>query len=84
MSSFSPEITKVELESMSNEELQQLFGLVLKQYVSRLNDNPGMRPFAEDSIITATEAVITVTRILKHVNLEVFELGMWQTLGSIR
>ena len=34
--------------------------------------------FAPDAAITATEVMVTVTAMLKAVNLQVFELGMWQ------
>jgi nitrite reductase (NADH) small subunit len=71
-------------DSISDETVQQLFSSVLKLYLNKLNDNPEMQPFADHTGVTATEAVIAVTRILKQVNVEVFELAMWQTMGSIR
>jgi hypothetical protein len=72
------------LDSLPDEAVQRLFGAVLKEYVNRLNENPGMQPFADHAAVTATEAVIGVTRILNQINVEVFELAMWQTMGSIR
>ena len=36
------------------------------------------RPFRPMRKITATEVMVTVTAMLKAVNLQLFELGMWQ------
>jgi hypothetical protein len=35
--------------------------------------------FPADAQMTATEVMVTVTAMLKAVNLQLFELGMWQT-----
>ena len=35
--------------------------------------------FPSEDSVTATEVMVTVTAMLKAVNLQVFELGMWQT-----
>ena len=34
--------------------------------------------FPEGAEVTATDAVVTTTAILKAVNVQLFELGMWQ------
>lgn len=72
------------LQAMTDVQLQQLAASVIKEYTSRLNSNPSLMPFVDSASVTATEAVIAVTRILKQVNVEVFELSMWQSMGSIR
>jgi hypothetical protein len=36
-------------------------------------------PFAEDSMVPATAAMIMCTTMMRAVNVEVFELGMWQS-----
>jgi hypothetical protein len=45
------------------------------------NGEPKLPAFAPDAV-TATEAMIAVTAILKAVNLQVFELGMWQSFNG--
>ena len=35
-------------------------------------------PHSQPDAATATEVMVTVTAMLKAVNLQVFELGMWQ------
>ena len=35
-------------------------------------------PHSQPDAVTATEVMVTVTAMLKAVNLQVFELGMWQ------
>jgi hypothetical protein len=46
-------------------------------------DNGEEKPvaFAPDAM-TATEAMIAVSAILKAVNVQVFELGMWQSFNG--
>ena len=36
-------------------------------------------PFSEGDMVPATAAMIMCTTMLKAVNVEVFELGMWQS-----
>ena len=45
------------------------------------NGEPKLPAFAPDAV-TATEAMIAVTAILKAVNVQVFELGMWQSFNG--
>lgn len=63
------------------EALQQLMTAAVRLYVARLEAQPGLPPFTEGDI-TATEVAVTVTKMLKAVEMEVFELGMWQVWGN--
>ena len=45
---------------------------------ARRNHDSALSAFPADAQITATEVMVTVTAMLKAVNLQVFELGMWQ------
>lgn len=66
---------------MSDEALQQLMSATVKLYVAKLESGAHLAPFTERDI-TATEVAITATEMLKAVEMEVFELGMWQVWGS--
>ena len=64
---------------MSDGEIQALLARAVSLYAQRasLSDTP-LAAFPEGAAVTATEAVVTTTAILKAVNVQLFELGMWQ------
>lgn len=66
-------------EPLSDDEIQALLARAVKAYAERVatNDTP-LDAFPADAGITATDAVVTTTAILKAVNVQLFELGMWQ------
>ena len=64
---------------MSDGEIQALLAHAVRLYAERVaaSDEP-LAAFPPDAQITATDAVVATTAILKAVNVQVFELGMWQ------
>jgi hypothetical protein len=66
-------------EPLSDGEIQVLLARAVKLYAERVaaSDDP-LPAFPEGADITATDAVVTTTAILKAVNVQLFELGMWQ------
>jgi hypothetical protein len=69
------------VDRVSGEALQSLMAAAVKLYVARLEAGPGLPPFAEGDV-TATEVAVAATGMLKAVEMEVFELGMWQVWGN--
>jgi hypothetical protein len=66
--------------SLSDADLQELLAAAIKSYAARAETRDEPLPaFAADSGVTATEAMLAVSAILKAVNIQVFELGMWQS-----
>lgn len=64
----------------SDAEIQAMLATAVRLYAERASEADGGFPaFAPDAPMTATEVMITVTAMLKAVNLQVFELGMWQS-----
>jgi len=62
--------------------LQQLMTAAVKLYVAGAETRTHqLPPFAEGDV-TATEVAVAATSMLKAVEMEVFELGMWQVWGS--
>jgi hypothetical protein len=59
--------------------VQTLLAAAVRIYAERTEarDEP-LPAFPSDAGITATHAMLAVTAILKAVNVQVFELGMWQ------
>jgi hypothetical protein len=66
-------------DALSDDEIQALLARAVKLYAARVaaSDEP-LAAFPADAEITATDAVVTTTAILKAVNVQLFELGMWQ------
>jgi hypothetical protein len=66
-------------DALSDGEIQALLARAVKLYAERIatRDEP-LAAFPADAQITATDAVVTTTAILKAVNVQLFELGMWQ------
>jgi hypothetical protein len=50
----------------------------VRLFAERVADHDGELPAFAPDAATATEVMVTVTAMLKAVNLQVFELGMWQ------
>ena len=66
-------------EALNDGEIQALLARAVKLYAERAaaTDTP-LPAFPEDAQVTATDAVVTITAMLKAVNVQLFELGMWQ------
>ena len=65
-------------ERPTDTEIQSMLAKAVRLYAERATERDGTLPaFAADAA-TATEVMVTVTAMLKAVNLQVFELGMWQ------
>jgi len=63
----------------SNADIQDTLAKAVRLYAERAAETDGaLAPFPADAPMTATEVVVTVSAMLKAVNLQVFELGMWQ------
>lgn len=58
--------------------MQAALAALIKRYAVRVESDPGMDPFPPGNCVTATDAMMAVTGILRALNLQAFELGMWQ------
>ena len=64
----------------SDAEIQALLAEAVRLYAERAAEREtGLPAFPPDTAITATEVMLTTSAMLKAVNLQVFELGMWQS-----
>ncbi|HKS85138.1 MAG TPA: hypothetical protein VJR71_06640 [Pseudolabrys sp.] len=62
----------------SDREIQDMLAKAVRLYAERTAEQDNTLPaFAADSV-SATEVMVAVTAMLKAVNLQLFELGMWQ------
>jgi hypothetical protein len=65
-------------ERPSDAEIQDMLAKAVRLYAGRVAEREGALPAFPADAATATEVMVTVTALLKAVNLQVFELGMWQ------
>ena len=67
------------LAKPSDAEIQAMLAKAVRLYAERAMETESAMPaFPAAAPMTATEVMVTVTAMLKAVNLQVFELGMWQ------
>ena len=66
--------------ALSDAEVQALLARAVRLYAERVAEREDdLAAFPADAPVTATEVMVTVSAMLKAVNLQLFELGMWQT-----
>lgn len=65
-------------ERPSDTDIQSMLAKAVRLYAERAGEQDGALPAFASDAVTATEVMVTVTAMLKAVNLQVFELGMWQ------
>ena len=77
---MSAPIDAAAIGALSDAQLQKLLVAAIKSYAARAeaSDEP-LPALAPNSEVTATDAMLVVSAILKAVNVQVFELGMWQS-----
>jgi hypothetical protein len=67
------------LDGVEARKLQQVIAAVVREYAKRADSPGGYFPIVPNSTITATDAMIVSSALLKVVNIAVFELGLWQS-----
>lgn len=61
----------------SDAEIQARLAEAVRLYAERAADG-ALAPFPVQAPMTATDVMIATTAMLKAVNVQIFELGMWQ------
>jgi hypothetical protein len=65
--------------ALGDDDVQALLAAAVRLYADRMEERDEALPaFPADHGITATHAMVATTAILKSVNVQLFELGMWQ------
>ncbi len=80
--SFQADIARAKA-NLSDAEIQSMLATAVRLFAERAQDyaedGNGIMPAFRPEETTATEVMVTVTAMMKAVNLQVFELGMWQS-----
>jgi hypothetical protein len=67
------------LDVLSPEALQALLAALCKNYSARVEAGEDFLPLSQRGRCTPTDVMVTASKLLKSANLQVFELGMWQS-----
>ena len=70
-----------ELETIDQASVQELLSAAVRLYSARVEAD-GLFPAVSRDAITATEAMIASSGLLRAVNIAPFELGLWQAWSS--
>jgi hypothetical protein len=80
---FAEAIDENRLDDIPDDSLGQLFASVVRAYAAKAQADGAPRPFARNSGVTATDVMIGCSAMLEGVNLQVFELGLWQSWSRV-
>jgi hypothetical protein len=83
-SSLGAAIAAGEASSFPDEAMRELMGSLVKVYAAKFDE--GQRPalIDSDSGVSATAILMATSALMKSSNLEIFELGMWQSWSGTR
>ena len=77
---FAKRISEIpEGEPIPNEVIQQGMTALVRLYAVKFQLGERWAPFPDNNTVPATAAMIMCTAMMRAVNVEVFELGMWQS-----
>ena len=76
--SSQAEVIALAKEGLSDSDIQNNLANAIRLYAERAAERDGALPAFPADAVTATDVMVTVSAILKAVNLQLFELGMWQ------
>ena len=66
------------VEAVPMESMQKLLAAAVRLYAIQFHAGRDIPIFGQAHGVTATDAMVVTTAILKSVNIQLFELGMWQ------
>lgn len=68
---------------LSSAHLGRLFAALVRVYADKVQNGEDVRPFSGNSVLAVTDVAIACTAMMDAVNLELFELGGWQTMSGL-
>jgi hypothetical protein len=72
------------IDALSNEALGQIFASAVRLYAAKAETGAKLQPFGRNTTSTPTEIAIACLAMLDAGSMEVFELGLWDTMTNIR
>jgi len=82
--SLDAAVTAGQAGAFPDEAMRRLMTALVKVYAAKFDD--GQRPtlLDVDAGVSATAVLVTTSALMKASNLEIFELGMWQSWSGTR
>jgi hypothetical protein len=70
--------------SVPDDTMRRLMAVLVRLYAAKFDE--GQRPalLDADGDVSATAVLVTTSALMKALNLEIFELGMWQSWSGTR
>lgn len=68
-------------DAIERDELQRLLVAVVRLFAAKV-EAEGSFPAAAPGVLSATEVMVTAAALLKAANVNVFELGLWQSWSA--
>lgn len=62
--------------------VQSALARAVKQYAALVESGDRQPPFPRESGVTATDVVVACSSMLRAVDVEIFELAMWEVFGG--
>ncbi len=63
-------------------DVQSTLAQAVKDYAALVQSGDRCRPFPAESGVTATDVVVACSSMLRAVDVEIFELAMWEIFGG--
>jgi hypothetical protein len=79
VASLDAEIGAGRAGDVPDEAIQQLMAALIKVYATKFDSGQRSALLGADSGVSATAVLVAASALLKSSNLEIFELGMWQS-----
>lgn len=80
---FSDLIDRAEVEKVSDQALGRILAAAVRLYAAKLQAGSTAAVFHGNSGVTATDVAIGCTAMLEAVDLELFELGLWENWSGL-
>ena len=77
-------VENAESNMLPDAALQRLFKACVQLYAQKVDGGNPITPCGNSRDLSATSVMLTASGLLKGANLELFELGMWQSFSGPR
>ncbi len=67
---------------LPTEDLQVALAALIRIYGHRSDTDKSIMPVAGPNSVTATDVMLTVTALMRSVNVQFIELGIWQNMTA--
>jgi len=77
-------IENQQLDEIPSDQLGQMFATIIRVYAAKAQNGECVAPFGRNGGVTVTDVANGCTAMMDGVGLQLFALGAWQTMTSVR